>query len=451
MDAPTSVDDVDLNKLEHIIPPTIFKTLDGRTGLKDILKRCVVARVDMEQFRNVPTHSFTIPLLQAALDKKLNPPPPPPKPKSTSRSRGGAAASVGTPARAREDGEEAALEMLAKLRQHLHDTEAAIPREDDDASAAVTATLAERLLSELSSSSDQVNRLLESGRLASTGHVREREERGALLALVAPFGQSQFLRWRHDFKAHHGVDPTVEDLKEWFQGKVEAQDYIDAATRKKWSDAIDEVEAVTEKEVKPTPKNPMVGRGGACGGCQWITAALGRGRKDLPEHINHPCTCATRPPPESVTLEPDEKLLRTADAMTDKLRDLAVEHLQELKRDGKLEKHLQARAVFVVGGYREKMSVTSRRRHQLNPEHLNEARILGHAAQRRIGLSEDRYCLAEGNLDPFSRRVRVLEHKTKTTRRIREWEDSKVDSDDDAATVPTGSTGMYDHEIGFEY
>ena len=36
------------------------------------------------------------------------------------------------------------------------------------------------------------------------------------------------------------------------------------------------------------------------------------------------------------------------------------------------------------------------------------------------------------------------------TRRIREWEDSKVDSDDDAATVPTGSTGMYDHEIGFE-
>ena len=69
---------------------------------------------------------------------------------------------------------------------------------------------------------------------------------------------------------------------------------------------------------------------------------------------------------------------------------------------------------------------------------------------RRAGLGPDRYCLAEGNCDPFSRRCRVAAQKMKTTRRIREWEDSKVDSDDDAATVPTGSTGMYDHEIGFE-
>lgn len=271
-----------------------------------------------------------------------------------------------------------------------------------------------------------------------------------MLVLVAPFGTPRLTQWKRDFKEIHGVDPTVEDLKEWIQGKVEAQDYVDAATRKTWSEAIDEVEAVKKKLATPTHLTPMVGRGGDCDGCQKILAALGRGRKSIPNHASYPCTCTTRPAPELLDLDQWESVRRTFDAASDKLKELAVEHLQALKCERKLEKHLRARADFVVAQIRKTNSANSHRTRELHPNQLAEAGDRGRAAMRRIGLSEDRYCLAERNLDPYSRRIRVVEGKLKTTRRIREWEDSKVDSDDDAATVPTGSTGMYDHEIGFE-
>ena len=359
-----------------------------------------------------------------------------------------APAPTGTPTNTRDD-EEAAREMLARLRQRLADTECDI--DGDDRHARLTReTSAQRLLSELRSSASRFERLLEGSKLSSTG--KERKEKEELLMLVAPFGQPQLFQWRSDFKAQHGVEPTVEDLKDWIQGKVEALDYVDAARRKTWSEAIGAVEAVTKKEVKPTDKNPMVGRGGDCEGCLWIKAALERrSSKSVPTHADHPCTCTTRPAPELLDLDQWESLLRTFDATTDKLKEMVVEYLRALKRESKLEESLRARAVFVVAQIRKAASANAYRTNELHPNLAAEAGARGRAAQRRAGLSPDRYCLAEGNCDPFSRRCRVVDGKMKTTRRMREWEDSKVDSDDDAATVPTGSTGMYDHEIGFEY
>jgi len=326
---------------------------------------------------------------------------------------------IGTPSNTRDD-EEAATDLLARLQQRLADSECAI--DGDDRFARVREKSAQQLLSELCSSSDRVDRLLEGGRLASTG--REDKERGEVLALVAPFGNSLYSRWNLDFKEHHGVDPTADDVKAWLEGKVEALDYVDAATRGTWSKAIDEVKVATTKLATPTPENPMVGRGGDCDGCQNILAALGRGRTCIPEHASRArfaCTCTNRPIPESVALEPEQVLLRASDAATDKLKELAVEHLQALKHDSKLEEYLRARAVFVVAQERMRSSWKGRRGHELHPNQNAENAARGHAAVRRAALGRERYSLAERNLDPFSRRCRVVTRKLKSTVRIRDY------------------------------
>ena len=329
------------------------------------------------------------------------------------------AASTGTPAITRDD-EEAASDMLARLQRRLAGTECDIDRVHHARYA--RERLAEKLRAELTSSAGRVDRLLEGSRPSSKSEARR--ERDELLMLVAPFGQSSLWHWRSIFKEQHGVEPTGEDLKAWIQGKVEALDYVNAATREAWSEAIDALEVVKTKLAKPTHLNPMVGRGGDCEGCRWILAALERrSSKMVGDHLAYPCTCTTRPPPESVALEPDEVLLRTFDAATDKQKELAVEYLRALKRDDKLEEHLRARAVFVVAQIREKCSANSHRTFELNPSHAAEAGARGQAAQRRAGLGPERYLysLAERNLDPFSRRCRVVARKLKSTRRIRDY------------------------------
>ena len=160
MEAPKSVDEVDLSSPEYNWIPNSYKT---KQALMDKIKECVVARVDMTQFHKLKVYEFVLSKFEDALDKKLNPPQPPPKPKTTSSRR---AASTGTPANTRND-EEAVLEMLARLQQRLAGTECDIDGDDPFARLA-RENLGQRLLKELRSSSDRVDRLLEGGRLAST-------------------------------------------------------------------------------------------------------------------------------------------------------------------------------------------------------------------------------------------------------------------------------------------
>ena len=387
----------------------------------DKIRDCVAADVDMTQFYNLRSCDYVIGRFQKALDEKLNPPPSPPKPKSKRSSRGAPAASIGTPARARDDDEEAATDMLARLQRCLADTECDIDG-DDRHTRLTREKLATKLMSELLTSSGKVESLL-AGSWAGTW-----SDRDSLLSVVVPFGDSQFGMWKNRWKENHGVEPTVDDVKAWLQGKIEAQGYVDEATRETWSEAIDKVEAVTTKLAKPTATNPMVGRGGECEGCQWVLRTQesrnsgNSGRVTVSEgEVLHPCTCATRPDPEQLNLDQGESVIRTFDMMMDKLRELAMEYLRALKRDDKLEEHLRARAAFVVAQTRKRMSATSRRGHELNPNQAVEMGRASCAAIRRAGLGPERYLLAERNLDPFSRRCRVVARKLKSTRRIRDY------------------------------
>ena len=114
-------------------------------------------------------------------------------------------------------------------------------------------------------------------------------------------------------------------------------------------------------------------------------------------------------------------MLRTSYAMTAKLKDVAVEHLRALKNGGELEEYLRARAVFVVAQTWESKATNRRRAMELNPTQFAEACRRGNESVRRAALGRERYSLAERNLDPFSRRVRVVAGKLKSTRRIRDY------------------------------
>lgn len=81
---PTSVDEVDLDAPEY---NWINKQRKQRKAIADIIKRCIVADVDMTQFHDMTVERYVLATFEKALNEKLNPPPPP-KPKSRSRSRG---------------------------------------------------------------------------------------------------------------------------------------------------------------------------------------------------------------------------------------------------------------------------------------------------------------------------------------------------------------------------
>ena len=120
----------------------------------------------------------------------------------------------------------------------------------------------------------------------------------------------------------------------------------------------------------------------------------------------------------ALAFDPDEVLLRAFDLATDELKGLAVEYLRAQKDDRKLEAYLRARAVFVVAARRVHASAAGR---SADPalRAISLRRAL--AAQRRAALGPETYLLAERNLDPFSRRCRVVAGKLRSTRRIRDY------------------------------
>ena len=259
-------------------------------------------------------------------------------------------------------------------------------------------------------------RLLETGDVLvpSTikGNQREKET-SAVFLFVIPAAQSQF---DHCIKhvTKNAAVPTVDELKAYFLGKIDALDYLPDAECEQLKKCVRDASA----DLAPV----MIVKRCAelnlelCGGCQNIAAIRERrkqGNVKKAEFERQENLCVNRRESQEA-LEAGVVLRRVHEAIADELKTYEKSVLQGVvDRGASLEDRLRPRARFAVQHEHEVRAKASAGR-DLGP--ANRAWL---KAARKMNWTGRKHT-AQGNNDPHTRRVRVLTDRMRSTVHIRD-------------------------------
>ena len=257
---------------------------------------------------------------------------------------------------------------------------------------------------------DIAERLLETGAVTVKG-TRQRSEAEAVFQFVIPAAQSQLPNCIKLLKEGDDL-PTADELKSYYEGKIDALDYLPDAEREQMKERVHAAspDLAPETIVKRCAELKL----DLCEGCQNI-AVIREGRASKTVHhtdLAKPENRCVNMKETQEALEPGIVLHRVHEAIADDLKTYEKSVLQGMvDRGASLEDRLRPRAQFFL---QHQNKVNSEAGARADPMPGVRARI---KAMRKSNWTGRKHT-AQGNNDPHTRRVRVLTDRMRSTVRI---------------------------------
>ena len=259
---------------------------------------------------------------------------------------------------------------------------------------------------------DIAERLLETGAVTVKG-TRQRSEAEAVFQFVIPAAQSQLPNCIKLLKEGDDL-PTADELKSYYEGKIDALDYLQDAQR----DQMKRCVRAASPDLAPTTivKRCAELNLELCEGCQNIAAIIERraSKKVSQFELANPQNLCVNKQETQEALEPSIVLWRVYEAIADELKTYEKSVLQGMVDRGEsLEDRLRPRARFAV---QHEYEVKSEMAARFDWRRAVRARI---KAMRKSNWTGRKHT-AQGNNDPHTRRVRVLTDRLRSAVRIRD-------------------------------
>lgn len=258
-------------------------------------------------------------------------------------------------------------------------------------------------------------RLLETGAVTVKGtrHHVQRSEAEAVFQFVIPAAQSQLNNCIRFLKKGDDL-PTADEVKSYYEGKIDALDYLQDAQR----DQMKRCVRAASPDLAPTTivKRCAELNLELCEGCQNIAAIIERRPSKMASQFElaKPENLCVKKQETQEALESSIVLLRVHEAIADELKTYEKSVLQGMKGRGEsLEDRLRPRARFFL---EYQSQVHSEAGARADPMPGARARI---KAMRKNNWTGRKHT-AQGNNDPHTRRVRVLTDRMRSTVHIRD-------------------------------